>query len=381
MKKIIKSFAIAAAGVFLTFSLISADESCEKAPAAYVLMEAETHSVLEGKNEDMRLNAGYLSKLMGLLLIADDIDSGEYGLTDIVTASDNVKNTKGSVVWLESGDEMSVEELLKSVIIGNANDAMTVLAERSSGSVEQFVMDMNAKAFDLGLRDTVFVSPYGYYNEKEYTTAHDTAIICSELAEHECLLPYFSTWRDFVKNGRTELVSENTLTRTYERHIGFKACHSAESGFCIAEGARNEKGTTFIAIALGAENESVSFGCAKKLLKSGFRGYKVLPTVFLEEMMKPLDIRNGVASSVELTLASQGAAAVPKAAGELRARVVIPDYISAPVKERQKVGTAAFYNEDTLVYETDIITKTAVDRLDWCYVFKNTLYKMIRNKS
>ena len=376
MNNFIKCLLLTVVTALLSFSLMSAKESEEVLPNAYVLMEAETHTIIEGKNENIRLNAGYLSKLMGLLLIAEDIESGEYSLTDTLTASDSVKGTKGSVIWLESGDNITVEELLKSVIIGNANDAMTVLAERSAGSIESFVMDMNARAFDLGLRDTFFTSPYGYFDENEYTTAHDMAVICCELAKHEVLLPYFSTWRDFVKNGKTELVNENTLARTYERHIGFKACHSDESGYCIAEGGRNESGTTFIVVALGTENEDVSFKTAKKLLKSGFSGYKVTLTMFPDEMMRPLSIRNGVESGVELGIAMQGKVAVSKSSKELRTRVVIPDYITAPVKAGQKVGTAAFYNDDTLVFETDIITKSAVAKLDWYYVFKEMLLNL-----
>lgn len=372
-----KSAAIILA-VFLVCSVMSADIPGEKQSKAYILMEAETHRILESQNEDIRLNAGYLSKLMGLLLIAEELDNGEYSLTDTLTASDSVKNTKGSVIWLESGDSLTVEELLKSVIIGNANDAMTVLAEYSAGSIDKFVMDMNAKAFDLGLRDTIFTSPYGYFDEKEYTTAHDMAVICCELSKHECLLPFFSTWRDFVKNGQTELVNENTLARTYDLHIGFKACHSDQSGYCIAEGGRNDNGTTFISVILGAESDDISFKMAKSLIKKGFSGYKVVLTMFPEEMMKPLNIRNGTSQSVEIGLASHGKAAIPKAAGELRTRIVIPDYISAPVKSEQRVGTAAFYNDDTLVFETDIITKSAVDKLDWYYVFRKMLCKLIK---
>ncbi len=364
--------------LFLVCSVISADVPDEKQPRAYILMEAETHTTLESHNDNIHLNAGYLSKLMGLLLIAEDIDNEDYKLTDTVTASDSVQGTKGSVIWLESGDSITVEELLKSVIIGNANDAMTVLAEHSAGSVEKFVMNMNAKAFDLGLRDTLFTSPYGYFDEKEYTTAHDMAIICCELSKHECLLPYFSTWRDFVKSGQTELVNENTLARTYDLHIGFKACHSDQSGYCIAEGGRNDNGTAFISVILGAESDDISFKMARSLIKKGFSGYKVVLTMFPEEMMKPLNIRNGTSQSVEIGLASQGKASIPKAAGELRTRVVMPDYISAPVKSEQRIGTAAFYNDDTLVFETDIITKSAVDKLDWYYVFRKMLCKLIK---
>ena len=371
------AFILTAAALSALF--IGAVEKEEHEPQAYVLMEADTHTVLNELNADKRLNAGYLTKLMSVLLIAEDIQNGEYALTDELTASESVTNTKGAVIWLESGDKITVEELLKSVIIGNANDAMTVLAEKSAGTIDSFVMDMKAKAFDLGLRDTRFVSPYGYYSAEEYTTAHDMAVICCELAKYDFLTPTFSTWRDFVKGGKTELVSENALTRTYDRHIGFKACHSDEAGYCVAEGGRNESGSTFISVVLGADNEDISLGTAKRLVRSGFSGYKVTFTMFPDEMLAPVKVKNGTESAVEICLKEQGMAVVPKGSGELRARVVIPEYITAPVRIGQPIGAAAFYNEDMLVYESELLTKSAVPELSYKYILGKLLDKMMEN--
>ena len=344
---------------------------------AYVLMEADTQTVLEEKNADKRLNAGYLSKLMGILLVAEKISSGEFSTDDVLTASDSVKNTKGAVIWLEQGDKISVEELLKSVIIGNANDAMTVLAERVSGDVATFVMDMNARGFDLGLRNTWFISPYGYYYAEEYTTAHDVAVICSELAKHGFLTKYFSTWRDFVKDGKVELVNENVMSRDYSMHIGFKACHSAESGYCTAEGGRNDSGNTFVAVSLGNDSGESAYSNVKSLLKKGFRNYKVTLTMFPDEMLLPLNVINGTENAVEICIKSQGSVAVPKNCGELRTRVVIPGYISAPVKIGQPIGSAAFYSGDTLVYETSIVAAKAVPALSFKFVMKSMLLKLL----
>ena len=370
--------AVVIAMLFLCFCLcIGADTTEDYRSEAYVLMETETKTVLEEKNADKRLNAGYLSKLMGILLVAERIISGELSTDDVLTASDSVKNTKGAVIWLEQGDKMSVEELLKSVIIGNANDAMTVLAEKVSGDVKNFVMDMNARAFDLGLRNTRFVSPYGYYSPEEYTTAHDVAVISSELAGYDFLTDYFSTWRDFVKDGKVELVNENAMSRNYSMHIGFKACHSAESGYCIVEGGRNDSGSTFVAVSLGGDSEESSYSTAKSLLKKGFRNYKVMLTMFPDEMLLPLNVMNGTENAVEIRIKSQGIVAVPKNGGELRTRVVIPGYITAPVNIGQPIGSAAFYSGDTLVYEAPIVAAKAVPALSFKFVLKSMLLKLL----
>lgn len=357
--------------------LLGAGKALRSEPKAYVLMEAETKAVLEEHNSDLKLNAGYLTKLMSILLIAEKIDKGELSMSDILTASESVKNTKGSVIWLESGDKLSVEELLKSVIIGNANDALTVLAESASGDINTFVMDMNAKAFDLGMRNTFYSAPYGYYCNEEYTTARDIAVVCSELAKYTFLTPFFSAWRDFVKNGKVELVNENKLTKSYGLHIGFKACHSDESGYCIAECGRNDGGDTFIAVSLGAENEDISYNTVKTLLKKAFRKYKVTLTMFPDEMLKPLAVIGGTESAVETGLAIQGKVTVEKEKRDLRTKVVYPEYINAPVHIGQPIGSAAFYSGDTLVYESEIVAKKDIPALSFNFVFRSMLLKMI----
>lgn len=347
------------------------------AAAAYVLMEAKTCTVLEAENLDKQLNAGYLSKLMSILLFAEDIETGKYSLSTEITAPQSVYGTKGSVVWLEPGDKMTVEELLKSAIIGNANDAVTTLAEASEQSLDDFVKRMNTRAFELGLRNTAFYAPNGYYDEREYTTAADMAVICARLSRYEFLTSYFQTWRDFVKEGTVELVSENTLSRTYDRHCGFKACHSDEAGYCIAEGGRSENGTTYIAVILGAADEETALSTAKSLVKRGFSDYKVTAADFPEEVLKPIAVRDGTESAVEIGFAEMESIVVPRGVKSLRTTSVIPQYVAAPIKKGQRLGTAAFYSGDTLVSETDIVAKSEVKRLSIRYVFSKLLLNVL----
>lgn len=367
--------------VIITFLLAVPDYSSADSfdeVKSYILIESTTGTVIEEKNSSQQLNAGYLSKLMALLLVAEDIETGKYLLSTELTASQSVTEAKGAVVWLEPGDKMTVEELIKSVIIGNANDALTVLAEKSEQTVEKFVMRMNGEVFDLGLRDTAFYSPYGYYDEREYTTANDIAVICSKLVKYEFMRPYFKTWRDFVKSGQTELVNENTLARTYDRHIGFKACHSEESGYCIAEAGINDSGMCYIAVILGAESDDVSMSCAKKLINKGFSDYKVTATMFPDEMLMPIRVRNGEDSAVEIHLKNQSNLVVPRAVNELSTVVVIPEYLTAPLKKGQKIGTAGFYSEKNLVCEIDIVTDSDVNKLTFGFILKKTLCNLLK---
>lgn len=343
----------------------------------YVLIETSTQTVIESRNPDLKVNAGYMSKLMSVLVIAQSIETGKFHLTDELTASGTVTGTKGSVIWLQQGDKLTVDELLKGVIIGNANDALTVLAEKSHRTVEEFVSQMNSVAFDLGLRNSAFTNPYGYYSENDYTTAHDIAVISAELTRYDFLTPYFQIWREFIKLGKTELVSENTLTRTFDGHIGFKACHSENAGYCISEGALRED-CSYIAVVLKAPDENTSFSTAKKLINKGFREFKVTVPAFLDELLIPMKVKSGQENAVEIMLESQNSVVVPKASSEITNKIVIPDYITAPVRKGQKIGTMAFYNGETLVFETDIITKNEVKKSDLSFTVKKSLSNLLK---
>ena len=345
---------------------------------AYILAEASTGTVLAGENTDRELNCAYLSKLMSLLLIAEDIETGKFLLSTELTASQSVSGTQGAVIWLEPGDRLTVEELLKAVIIGNANDAMTVLAEASEKSVEAFVSRMNSEAFDMGLRGTAFFSPYGYYDEREHSTARDIAEICCKLARYETLRPYFRTWRDFVREGRTELVSENTLSRTYDRHIGFKACHSDAAGYCAAEGGMNGSGTCYIAVVLGAPDGETSLSAAKKLVNRGFGEYKVTATMFPDEMMKPMKVQGGTEQAVGIELSGQRNIVVPRGVNELATVTVLPEHLTAPVKKGQRIGTAGFYSGRELVCEAPIVAAEDVDELSFAFILRKTLLKLLK---
>lgn len=359
--------------LLFAFSFDYQAEAEENQTSAYVLIEAETGTVLEEKNSDLPLNAGYMTKLMSLLLIAEDIETGRYNLSTVLTASKSVSGTKGSVVWLEPGDAITVDELLKSVIIGNANDALTVLAERSEGTVENFTARMNSEAFDMKLRSAAFYSPYGYDFEKEKISAYDIAKICQKLSKFSFLEEYFKTWRDFVKEGTVELVNENYLARTFEPYTGFKACHSELSGYCTAAAGKNSNGTVYIAVILGAEDEESSIPSAKQLIKNGFSDFKVTTPGFNDEFLRPIKVKNGIDSAVEICLKNQNVIVVPKGVTEFSNVILVPEYLEAPLYEGQKIGTAAFYNGDTLVYETDIIVKNNVKKLSFNYVLRKIL--------
>lgn len=174
-------------GMLWRVPAVCAAEEPEIPAAAYALMETETGTLLLESHSSDRMACGAMAKLMTAYLAAEQVEQGNWTADTVLTATDAVTGTKGAVIWLTAGEEMTVGDLLKGLIVGNANDAAVVLAVAAGGDAETFVMDMNARAFDLGMRDTRFASPQGSPDDGAYTTAADLARLCCALAKQDCL--------------------------------------------------------------------------------------------------------------------------------------------------------------------------------------------------
>ena len=355
---------------------VSAAEEPEIPAAAYALLEAETGTVLRESHGSDRLPCGAMAKLMTALLAAEQLEQGAWTTDTVLTATDAVTGTKGAVIWLTAGEEMTVGDLLKGLIVGNANDAAVVLAAAAAGDTKQFVMDMNARAFDLGMRDTWFTSPQGD-TDTSYTTAADLGRLCCALAKKTALQPYFRTWRDFLRGEATELVNENTFSRTDETSIGFKACHSEAEGWSIAAGARRN-GMQCVAVVLGCGDTDSRFTLAKQLLRKGFAGWKVVQPQLSGEFLYPVQVRGGVERAVLAESGPLKGLVVPRSCTELETVMVLPRFVQAPVRKGQKLGHAAFYQGNTLLYETDVAAADAVPVRDFWDALYQITVKMLK---
>ncbi len=336
------------------FTVIAAEESC-----CTVLMEADSGVVLEGDGYDTVCAAGTLAKLMTVYLTVQAMDEGRLTMERIVMAPAAAQEQKGAVIWLEAGDKISVGDLLKAVIIGNANDAAVTLACAISGTEAQFVMDMNSAAFTLGLRNTRFADATGLSAENT-STARDIAQLCRALLDAPELTPMFTTWRDFVRSGATELVSENILTKSYEGLLGFKAGHGDASGYTLAVAAERD-GFCCIAVVMGSDDENQRFAMGKSLLARGFSGYTVTTPDFSTEFIKPVSVHHGMDAAVLTEPQALFSAAIPKGKS-ISCVVILPNYIEAPVRQGDAIGRVAFYCENTLLYDTALCAAADIER-------------------
>lgn len=376
MKRVLSVF-LSALLFVLTPCICFAEEKKTEYVQCTLLTEVSTGTVICQENGYVHVPQGTLSKLMTVLLAAEEIESGNLTLETELTASANANKQQGAVVWLMQGESITVDELLKSVIIGNANDAAMVLAEEIGGDENEFVGMMNARAFELGMRDTVFKNCAGYDAQGQYSTAYDMALLTRELLKYDFLKGYMTSWTDSVRNGQTELVNENRLVRTYDGILGVKAGHSEQSGYTLSLAAERDD-QTYISIVLGCRDKDERFAIGKSLLASGFSSYKVTTPAFSNEFLKPLSVHHGTDTAVEIEALDLTGLVVPKGGDELSSVIFIPEYVEAPVKKGQKIGTVGFYNGDALLYETDLIAADSVESITFAKALKKYLCIMYK---
>lgn len=361
-------------GILLALTLVCSLLHClpvraQESARARLLIEVRTGAVLSEENADLPLPVGSLAKLMTAYLTAQALENGEITMETVLTASDAVTGIQGAVIWLEAGDTITVEELLMGLLAGNANDAAAALAVRLSGNVERFVMDMNAAAFDLGMRSTRFTSPQGYDDDAAYSTARDMGRLACAVLQHESLAPFLTTWRTFLREDSVEIVNENTLTRTLEGCRGLKAAHSEISGQSVIAACERE-GMCCVAVVLGCADEDERFAIAKRMLNAGFSQFSLMLPALSEEFLLPLTVRGGTELAVLLRPAAFPELAVPRNAGELETVLVLPDFVQAPVQVGQAVGQVHFYHGDTLLCTVPLEAADAVPKIRFSYALR-----------
>ncbi|HPT85120.1 MAG TPA: D-alanyl-D-alanine carboxypeptidase family protein [Bacillota bacterium] len=330
---------------------------------SYILMEAETGRVLCEKNADMQLPPASVTKIMTLLLVMEALDSGMIKLTDMVPVSEEAASKGGSQIYLEVGEEMSVEELLKAVVIASANDASVALAEYIAGSEQAFVDRMNKRAQELGMENTHFENCTGLDDTVvNLTTARDIAIMSRELLKHKKILDYTTIWMDTVRNGTFGLTNTNRLIRFYNGANGLKTGSTAKAKFCISATALRD-GMQLIAVIMAAPSRDSRNESAKKLLDYGFANYAYLTRE--KGSAGPIRVLGGIASQCDTSYDSFGVVVEKSAGTNLEAKIELPEAIPAPVKEGEIIGRIEYSLNGEVLGEVPIRAAESVDKISY----------------
>lgn len=332
------------------------------APSA-VLMEASTGKVLYEKNAHEQRPCASITKVMTLLLVMEGLDSGQIHLEDMVTASEHAASMGGSDIWLEPGETMSVDDLLKATVIVSANDAAVALAEHLCGSEEAFVQRMNERAAELGMTKTVFKNCNGLDEDGHVTTAYDIALMSRALIAHEKIFDYTQVWMDELRGGKTQLVNTNKLLKTYSGITGLKTGTTGKAGSCMTATAERD-GMSLIAVVLGCDTTDNRFSAASALLDYGFAGWTLTVPSLSPVALDPIEVECGMNNSVDVSAETIPGVVVPKGReGDVVCEAVLETLLTAPVEQGQTVGKITCTLDGETLAEIPVCAASAVEEL------------------
>lgn len=348
------------------------------APSA-ILMEVSTGEVIYEKNSCEHLSPASVTKVMTMLLVAEEVDSGRLSLDDLVTASAHAASMGGSQIWLEEGEQMTVGEMLKCVAVVSANDCCTALAEHISGSEEAFVKRMNERAAELGMTDTNFTCCSGLLESDEhYSCARDIAIMSRELLSHDFIRDYTTIWMDSIRNGEFTLSNTNRLIYYYDGATGLKTGFTQKAMYCLSASAMRG-GVEYIAVVLHAPSSNERFESAKKLLNYAFANYTLADPAG-GQAIPPVRVELGKQTGVQPELVGGQLLLEKSVLGELEYELELPESIKAPVSKGQRLGTLRVLSGDETISEIPLVASDEVERLGAIDIFKSLVLAMLGAK-
>lgn len=381
----ITAFAVAlslsAAAVFAAekSTQVNTDVSAEivTAPSA-ILIEQTSGQVLYEKEADKKMPIASVTKTMTMLLIMEAIDSGKIKYTDMVTTSEHAASMGGSQVYLEVGEQMSVDDMLKAIAVASGNDAAVAMAEHIAGTETAFVENMNKRAKELGAKNTHFINCNGLdETEEHYSTARDIAVISAELLRHEDIQKYLTIWMDTLRDGEFGLSNTNKLIRFYEGANGIKTGSTSTAKYCLAASAKRDN-MQLIAVVLGAPSTADRFSSARGLLDYGFANYALADNSSYKVDLPKIKVKGGYLDEAEVEISGSLNTVVKKGnQSKITVKVKTEDSLTAPVKKGDKVGEAVFYVDDEELTRRTVTAKDDIPEINSFRMFFRCLQKWV----
>lgn len=341
-----------------------------------ILMEAQTGTVLYEYNADTSLPPASVTKIMTLLLVMEEIEKGTIKYSDMITTSAYAASMGGSQIYLKEGEQMSVEDMIKSVVISSANDAAVALAEHICGSEDIFVQRMNEKADELGMNNTHFENTNGLDDTviNHLTSARDIAIMSRELIKYEDILKYSSTWMDTIREGSFGLTNTNRLVRFYNGATGLKTGSTAKAKFCVSATAKRD-GMHLICVVMGATSSDVRNSIATKLLNWGFANFELYTDYSAE--LPPIKVTSGVDNKCPI-ISSDFSIVVKKGeASKIKKLVNVPNKVYAPILKGEQIGYIGYILNNQLLGKSAVVSTFTVEKINYWTLFIRILSKFL----
>lgn len=345
-----------------------------------VLLDADTGTIIFEKNKDERLPPASITKVMTMLLIMEALDQGKITLAEKVRTSEYAASMGGSQIFLEAGEEMTVEEMLKGIAMASGNDASVAMAEKLAGSEQAFVQMMNERAQELGMKNTHFVNPNGLPVADHYTSAFDIAIMTRELLKHEQVTKYTGAYQDYLRKDTEKpfwLVNTNKLVRFYPGADGVKTGFTSEARFCLAATAKRD-GLRVVAVVLGEPDTKTRNAEVTHLFDYAFSQYTSFPIYKTGDSLGSFRISKGDVAVVPLTAKHPYSLLLKKgeASQGIRHEVQFDADIKAPIAFGQRIGKIVVYKGDTVIAEYPLESPAEVRRAGWWKLFKRSMSNM-----
>ena len=327
-----------------------------------ILMEESTGNILYESNPDERLPIASVTKVMTMLLIMEAVDSGKISLDDMVTVSENAMSYGGSTMFLETGEQLTVNDMLKGIAVASANDGCVAMAEHLAGSESAFVDMMNEKAKELGMETTHFMNTNGLDEDDHYSSARDVAIMSRELMKHETIFNYTSIWMDTLRGGKFQLANTNKLIRFYDGANGLKTGSTSKALCCLSAAAKRND-MQLIAVVLGAPTSAERFASAKSLLDYGFANYAVNTQITAGDEVQKIAVEKGVDKEVGVVAGDSCSTLVKKGQEDnITKEIKIDETITAPIEAGQKIGTMTISRDGEVIADIDLNASSAVEK-------------------
>lgn len=342
------------------------------APSA-ILMEKSTGEVLFEQDSHAVYEPASVTKVMTLLLVMEAIDAGQLSWDDIITASPYACSMGGSQIWLKEGEQLTVREMVKAVAVASANDCAVALAEAVAGSESVFVQRMNERAKELGMESTVFCNCTGLPAEGHVSSAYDIALMSRELIlNHPQLREFTTIWMDTLREGQFQLTNTNRLIYSYPGATGLKTGSTDSALYCLSATAERD-GMELIAVVMHAATPSDRFDSAAALLNYGFANY-ALTQVYPDQVLPPIAVLLGEQDTVQPELARDCTILTQQSqSASITTQIHLPQEVSAPVEEGQKLGEMVVYLDGKEHETVDLVASSGVPRLTTLGIFQELL--------
>lgn len=336
---------------------------------AALLMDSATGTVLYENNSHEKMPMASVTKIMTMLIAMENIDSGKMSYDDTVTGSAYAKSMGGSTIFLDEGEQLSVNDILKGIAVASGNDAAVAMAEHIAGSAPAFVEMMNKRAAELGMKDTHFVNCNGLDADGHYSSAYDIALMSRELLKHPGIHKFTTIWLDSLRDGKFTLSNTNKLVRFYDGCTGLKTGSTSKAGFCISATAKRNN-MHLIAVIMAAPTSKQRQADASALLNYGFSTYSVTDAVTKGEKIKDVSVNKGTAAKCPVVCADNVSTLSKKGEKvEIKKIVKLKKNVTAPVSKGEKAGELICMNGKKEVGRTELLYDGDVKKMTVFYAY------------